>query len=239
MGSGNPSRCIRDFCSGASNGKTRKVKGLLKRLQIVLEMVKIEHTIFALPFAFFGAFLAARGIPRPAQIGWILLAMVGARSAAMAFNRLVDLPFDARNPRTLNRASQRAGYAQFCSRICICQFGRTGIGRIQPESLIPGIESGGTWNSLFLFLYKKVHLVNSHFSRYFTGVCPYRRVDSAAGIDLAFSPHSWTCSGPLGCGLRCDLLMPGCGIRQPGNALLDSKRLVWLQLCGCRLRFTS
>jgi 4-hydroxybenzoate polyprenyltransferase len=78
--------------------------GLLKRLRIVLEMVKIEHTIFALPFALLGAFFAARGMPRPAEIGWILLAMVGARSAAMAFNRLVDLPFDARNPRTANRA---------------------------------------------------------------------------------------------------------------------------------------
>lgn len=77
---------------------------LLRRLRIVLEMVKIEHTIFALPFALLSAFLAVRGIPRPAQIGWILLAMVGARSAAMAFNRLVDLPFDARNPRTANRA---------------------------------------------------------------------------------------------------------------------------------------
>jgi 4-hydroxybenzoate polyprenyltransferase len=77
---------------------------LLKKLRIVLEMVKIEHTIFALPFALLGALLAVRGIPRPAQIGWILLAMVGARSAAMAFNRLVDLRFDAKNPRTVNRA---------------------------------------------------------------------------------------------------------------------------------------
>jgi 4-hydroxybenzoate polyprenyltransferase len=77
---------------------------LLKKLKIVLEMVKIEHTIFALPFAFMGAFLAAKGFPRFTQIGWILLAMVGARSAAMAFNRLVDLPFDAKNPRTVNRA---------------------------------------------------------------------------------------------------------------------------------------
>ena len=67
-------------------------------------MVKIEHTIFALPFAFLGAFMAARGLPGIEQTGWILLAMVGARSAAMAFNRLVDLPFDARNPRTANRA---------------------------------------------------------------------------------------------------------------------------------------
>jgi 4-hydroxybenzoate polyprenyltransferase len=77
---------------------------LLKKLKIVLEMVKVEHTIFALPFAFLGGILAVRGIPHPAQIAWILLAMVGARSAAMAFNRLVDLPFDSRNPRTVNRA---------------------------------------------------------------------------------------------------------------------------------------
>jgi 4-hydroxybenzoate polyprenyltransferase len=81
--------------------------GLSKRFRIILEMVKIEHTIFALPFAFLGAILAVRGLPRPSQIGWILLAMVGARSAAMAFNRVVDLPFDARNPRTANRALPR------------------------------------------------------------------------------------------------------------------------------------
>jgi 4-hydroxybenzoate polyprenyltransferase len=80
---------------------------VFKKLRIVMEMVKIEHTIFALPFALLGAFLAARGCPRPAQIIWIVLAMVGARSAAMAFNRLVDLPFDAGNPRTANRALPR------------------------------------------------------------------------------------------------------------------------------------
>jgi 4-hydroxybenzoate polyprenyltransferase len=87
-----------------SPGRGRKGIGLFKKLRIVLEMVKIEHTIFALPFALLGAVLAVRGWPRAAQIGWILLAMVGARSAAMAFNRLVDLPFDARNPRTTDRA---------------------------------------------------------------------------------------------------------------------------------------
>lgn len=77
---------------------------MLKKLKIVFEMVKIEHTLFALPFAFMGAFMAAQGLPGLAQIGWILLAMIGARSAAMAFNRLVDLPFDAKNPRTIKRA---------------------------------------------------------------------------------------------------------------------------------------
>ena len=74
------------------------------KLRIVLEMIKIEHTLFALPFALMGALLAARGLPSAWQLGWILAAMVGARSAAMAFNRLVDRDYDARNPRTANRA---------------------------------------------------------------------------------------------------------------------------------------
>jgi 4-hydroxybenzoate polyprenyltransferase len=67
-------------------------------------MIKIEHTLFALPFAFLGAVLAARGLPSAWQILWIVLAMVGARSAAMAFNRIADRNFDARNPRTASRA---------------------------------------------------------------------------------------------------------------------------------------
>ena len=67
-------------------------------------MIKIEHTLFALPFAFLGAVLAANGLPSPRQILWIVIAMVGARSAAMAFNRIADRQFDARNPRTATRA---------------------------------------------------------------------------------------------------------------------------------------
>lgn len=69
-----------------------------------LEMIKIEHTLFALPFAFLGAVLAARGVPTATQILWITLAMVGARSTAMAFNRIADKDYDARNPRTKTRA---------------------------------------------------------------------------------------------------------------------------------------
>jgi len=76
----------------------------LERLKITLEMIKIEHTLFALPFALLGAVLAARGLPPWRTMFWILVAMVGARSAAMAFNRLVDLNFDAQNPRTSMRA---------------------------------------------------------------------------------------------------------------------------------------
>jgi 4-hydroxybenzoate polyprenyltransferase len=77
---------------------------LLHNLQTTLEMIKWEHSIFALPFAFCGAMLAAGGIPSVHQITWIVVAMISARSAAMAFNRLVDASVDAENPRTRTRA---------------------------------------------------------------------------------------------------------------------------------------
>jgi len=77
---------------------------LVRNVRTTLEMIKIEHTLFALPFAFLGAVLAANGLPGPWQILWITLAMVGARSTAMAFNRIADKAFDARNPRTKIRA---------------------------------------------------------------------------------------------------------------------------------------
>ena len=66
-------------------------------------LVKIEHTVFALPFAYVGAFLAVGGTPSAHDLVWITLAMVGARSLAMALNRLIDATIDARNPRTANR----------------------------------------------------------------------------------------------------------------------------------------
>lgn len=66
-------------------------------------LVKFAHTVFALPFALAGAFLARMQVPRAATIGWILLAMAGARSLAMALNRLIDHEYDARNPRTADR----------------------------------------------------------------------------------------------------------------------------------------
>ncbi len=66
-------------------------------------MIKFEHTLFALPFAFLGALLAADGLPTWRQILWITVAMVGARSAAMTFNRIVDRDIDAQNPRTAGR----------------------------------------------------------------------------------------------------------------------------------------
>ena len=77
------------------------------RIRTVLEMIKFEHSVFALPFALVGALLAARadgGLPTWHQILWIVVAMIGARSAAMTINRIADIEFDRRNPRTANRA---------------------------------------------------------------------------------------------------------------------------------------
>ncbi len=67
-------------------------------------MIKFEHTIFALPFAIMSAFLAAETLPSWSKLGWILVAMVGARSCAMSFNRLADAEIDTQNPRTKRRA---------------------------------------------------------------------------------------------------------------------------------------
>lgn len=80
-----------------------QMAGTAGKLKTTLEMIKFEHTLFALPFAFLGAVMAAEGLPSWQQILWITLAMVGARSAAMTFNRIVDRDIDARNPRTANR----------------------------------------------------------------------------------------------------------------------------------------
>lgn len=77
---------------------------IVQKITIFMEMIKFSHTIFALPFALSGALLAVRGLPSARQILFILLAMVGARTAAMAMNRLIDAEIDAKNPRTASRA---------------------------------------------------------------------------------------------------------------------------------------
>lgn len=79
-------------------------RSLFGRVRLTLEMIKFEHSVFALPFALTGALLAVRGWPTWRQILWIIVAMVGARSAAMTFNRIVDRKLDALNPRTQSRA---------------------------------------------------------------------------------------------------------------------------------------
>ena len=74
------------------------------KLAIIFSDIKIQHTVFALPFAVMSAFLSAGGLPETEKLLWIIVCMVGARSAAMAFNRIVDVRFDKENPRTQDRA---------------------------------------------------------------------------------------------------------------------------------------
>ena len=85
---------------------------MFSSIKTTLEMIKWEHSVFALPFAMCGAMLAARGLPTTAQLGWIVLCMVSARSAAMAFNRLADAQIDAANPRTATRAIPAGSLSQ-------------------------------------------------------------------------------------------------------------------------------
>ena len=77
---------------------------IFHNIATTLEMIKWEHSVFALPFALCGAMLAAGGLPTAAQLAWIVLCMVSARSAAMAFNRVADAQIDTANPRTATRA---------------------------------------------------------------------------------------------------------------------------------------
>ena len=93
---------------------------LLRYPRLFASLVKVEHTVFALPFAYVGALLAVDGVPRAADLVWITVAMVGARSLAMALNRLIDAGIDARNPRTAAREIPRGALVPwqvslFCS----------------------------------------------------------------------------------------------------------------------------
>jgi 4-hydroxybenzoate polyprenyltransferase len=78
-------------------------EAILRYPRLFASLVKVEHTVFALPFAYVGAFLAVDGVPSASDLLWITVAMVGARSLAMGLNRLIDAELDARNPRTAGR----------------------------------------------------------------------------------------------------------------------------------------
>lgn len=80
------------------------IQNLWQKVRLFLEMIKFEHSIFALPFAYLGLFLAEKGWPRPHLFLWVTVAMVSFRTMAMGFNRIIDLSIDGQNPRTKNRA---------------------------------------------------------------------------------------------------------------------------------------
>ncbi|UCF87724.1 MAG: UbiA family prenyltransferase, partial [Nitrospiraceae bacterium] len=94
---------------------SKKSVSLLKKTSNYLRLIKFSHSVFALPFAFTAALIAADGIPTVSEILWITVAMVGGRSGAMGMNRIIDRKIDALNPRTRKRELPRGivstGYA--------------------------------------------------------------------------------------------------------------------------------
>ena len=152
-----------------------------KRLRLTLEMIKFEHSVFALPFALTGALLAFRESHlRPRVFGdkllWIVIAMVGARSAAMAFNRILDADIDARNPRTRMRhipaGILSAGFAWgFVDR-----FGAGVSARgARAESALPETGASGAGLGLLLFVHQALHLVFAFDSRVYRWASRRRR----------------------------------------------------------------
>ena len=133
----------------------------MSRLKILLDNIKFEHTIFALPFAYLGMVLAANGLPTLWQFFWITLAMASARTLAMSLNRLIDRELDARNPRTMNRPLPR--------------------GLISPRA-VAGISFAAfvifefsawqlNWTCFVLSPLALIFLVGYHYSKRFTWLC--------------------------------------------------------------------
>lgn len=91
----------------------------IDKISVYLRMIKFSHSIFALPFAFTSALIAASGIPDVRHIGWIVLAMVGARSGAMGLNRIIDRKIDSANPRTEGREIPRGAISVFAAALLV------------------------------------------------------------------------------------------------------------------------
>ena len=186
---------------------------MLNKIKIILEMIKFEHTIFALPFAFTGALLAARGLPAWSTIFWIVVAMVGARSAAMGFNRWADRVFDAKNPRTSMRAlpkglvtpAQVILFTAVSSALLV--FAAYRLNTAQFLSL-----SRCARGRVLLFLHQTVHLSVARVPRACHLPGADRSVDRRHGKDRAAGARARRCGAVLAPRLRRALRAPGHGL---------------------------
>lgn len=143
------------------------------KFKVFLEMIKFEHTVFALPFAYLGAFLASRGMPEFSDLLWITLAMVGARTAAMSLNRIIDRTIDAQNPRTESRAIPA---------------GLLGVGEVYVYTLLSLIILGISAYQLNMLAFKLMpiavfFLVLYPYTKRFTWACHF-----ILGIALGLAP---------------------------------------------------
>jgi 4-hydroxybenzoate polyprenyltransferase len=138
------------------------------RLRDYLELVKFSHTVFALPFALGSMLVAAQGLPRWEKVAWILVAMVGARTAGMGFNRIVDREIDARNPRTSAREipSGKVSVAQAWALVALASalFVYAAY-RLNPLAFALSVPTLG-----WLFFYSLCKRF-THFSHFVLGLC--------------------------------------------------------------------
>ncbi len=178
------------------------MKSLWSSVTVWAEMVKLSHSVFALPFAFVAAFLAGRnlegGVPAWGQLGLVMLCMVGGRSVAMTFNRIVDSKIDARNPRTANRPlpagrlDRAAAWAMLG--LSAVTFGLACLGF--------GVWYGNPWPVLFSGPVL-IYLCGYSFTKRFT---PWSHV--YLGSAVALSPvAAWVAIHPASLGWAASLLM--------------------------------
>jgi 4-hydroxybenzoate polyprenyltransferase len=142
----------------------RSMEFLPNRLRVYGRMIKFGHTVFALPFALAAVVLAAREhAVTPAQLGWILAAMVGARSAAMGFNRLADAEFDARNPRTANREIPAGILSRAAATAFVVLSGAVFVGAAAMLGRLPFLLSFPVLAALLAYSYAKRFTWLAHF----------------------------------------------------------------------------
>jgi 4-hydroxybenzoate polyprenyltransferase len=166
---------------------------MLKKIAILLEMIKFEHTVFALPFALMGAFLGKRGIPAAATFGWVVLAMVGARTCAMGFNRIVDRKFDEKNPRTADRALPASAVKLWEAWLMVVLAGALFFFACYGAACIVFYP--------FLFLHKAFYLVVPRCPGHSPGIFTARRLGCRNRFAGRISPYAFTGRPFLGGGV--------------------------------------
>ena len=148
--------------------RAKAIMSIFSRFQIILRIIKFEHTVFALPFAMLGAVFGSNGWPSSKQIFWIIIAMAGARSFAMAFNRFADHNIDALNPRTKNRALPAGHLSRLFVKLFI--FG-SGLSFVVAAAQLNNLCLWLSFPVLLILLFYSYTKRFTRFSHFYLGIC--------------------------------------------------------------------